>query len=79
MVRSAPGEWVEQLEQTRLAGTLQRLSQSKVLITEPPRPTPLAFPILVDRLRETLSSESISDRIERLALSLEADANATLK
>jgi ATP-dependent Lhr-like helicase len=63
-----------QLEQTRLSHTLDRLSRTRVLITEPERPTPMAFPILVDRLRETLTTESISDRIQKLSLQLEQEA-----
>lgn len=64
-----------QLEQSRLAGALERLSQSRVLITEPERPTPLAFPILVDRLRETVTSERISDRIQKMSIQLEQEAD----
>jgi ATP-dependent helicase Lhr and Lhr-like helicase len=60
----------KQLEQTRLAKALQRLSTSRILLAEPPRPTPIAFPLLVDRLRESLSSEAIGARIERMALEL---------
>lgn len=60
-----------QLEQTRLKVALERLSNSRMLLIETERPTPMAFPILVDRLRETVSSESISDRIERMTLGLE--------
>lgn len=63
-----------QLEQTRLGTALERLITSRLLITEPPRPTPLAFPILVDRLRETVTSERISDRIQKLSMSLEKEA-----
>lgn len=63
-----------QLEQSRLSSALERLTRSRLVITEPPKPTPMAFPILVDRLRETLSTESMSDRIQKLALSLEKAA-----
>lgn len=55
-----------QLEQSRMAETLKRLQGSRLVVTEPPRPTPMAFPILVDRLRETLSSESLADRIAQM-------------
>lgn len=64
----------KQLEQTRLARTLERLMQSRIVIVDPPRPTPLAFPILVDRLRHTVSSESVGERIEKMALRLERAA-----
>ena len=64
----------KQLESSRLAVAMGRLGQSKVVITEPERPTPMAFPILVDRLRETVTTEKIGDRIQKLALELEAEA-----
>ena len=63
-----------QLEETRMYRALERLSSSHTLLKAPKRPTPLAFPILVDRLREQLSNESIKDRIESLALQLERAA-----
>ena len=43
-------------------------------ITEPKRVTPLAFPLLVDRTRERVSSESITDRIRRMQVALEKAA-----
>lgn len=64
-----------QLEQSRMAQALDRLRKSRIRITNPPRPTPMSFPILVDRLRETLSTESVSTHIERLAEELERAAN----
>jgi ATP-dependent Lhr-like helicase len=64
----------KQLEQSRLARTLERLSASRIVITHPPKPTPLAFPVLVDRLRATVSSESVAERISNMALRLEKAA-----
>ncbi len=64
-----------QLEQSRMGQALERLQGSKILITDPPKPTPMSFPILVDRLRESVSTESISDRIERLSVMLEKEAS----
>jgi ATP-dependent Lhr-like helicase len=63
-----------QLEQSRLATALARLRGVKRLLTTPPHPTPFAFPILADRLRETLSTESITDRIQKMAVRLEKHA-----
>ncbi|HEY9888427.1 MAG TPA: ligase-associated DNA damage response DEXH box helicase [Candidatus Obscuribacterales bacterium] len=56
----------EQLEAHRLAATLSRLSQLKVVWRSPKRPSPLAFPLLVERLGTRLSNESLLARIERL-------------
>lgn len=63
-----------QLEQSRLRRALDRLGASDIVITQPPRPTPLCFPILVDRLRETVSSEGMKERVERMVLALEKQA-----
>jgi len=62
------------VENSRLVQTLERIARQKIRLTFPPKPTPLAFPILVDRLREKLSSESLEERVERLAAQLEAFA-----
>jgi ATP-dependent Lhr-like helicase len=61
-------------ENSRLVETLNRINNQKIVLKRPPKPTPLSFPILVDRLREKLSSESLEDRVERLAQQLEAAA-----
>jgi ATP-dependent Lhr-like helicase len=63
-----------QLESTRLGVALHRLSRSSVVVTTPRRTTPLAFPLLVDRTRERVSSESLGDRIRRMQLALERAA-----
>ncbi|MEO8336823.1 MAG: ligase-associated DNA damage response DEXH box helicase [bacterium] len=63
-----------QLERSRLGRTLQRLSQATVVITNPKRFTPLSFPLLVDRTRNKVSSEKLSDRIKRMQLALERAA-----
>jgi ATP-dependent Lhr-like helicase len=63
-----------QLERSRLARTLQRLEQSRVVVTTPKRTPPLAFPLLVDRARDRVSSETIAERIRRMQLVLERAA-----
>lgn len=63
-----------QLESSRLGRALERLSRSEVVITTPARTTPLAFPLLVDRARSRVSSESLADRIRRMQLALERAA-----
>ena len=61
----------QQLEHQRLESALQRLATGDVVIRHPPKPTPLAFPILVDRLRSRLSSERLEDRIQRMTQQFE--------
>jgi ATP-dependent Lhr-like helicase len=61
----------QQLEEVRLREALQRIQSSKIVLMRPDRPTPFSFPIMVDRLRERLSSEKLEDRIRRMTLQLE--------
>lgn len=63
-----------QLDETRLLGALDGMARSTLVQTRPHRPTPLAFPLLVDRLRETLSSEKLADRVRRMQAQLERAA-----
>ena len=58
-----------QLEQTRLFAALERLSREVIEIIEVKKPTPLGFPLLIDRLRQKFSSEKLADRIKRMELS----------
>lgn len=55
-----------QLEISRLRDCLKRMTESKLIIVNLERPSPLGFPILADRLREKLSTEQLSDRLLRL-------------
>jgi ATP-dependent helicase Lhr and Lhr-like helicase len=57
-----------QLEEHRLRRALERIASQKIIITRPDKPTPFAFPIIVDRLREKLTSEKLEDRIKRMAI-----------
>lgn len=56
----------EQLETHRLGQTLNRLDRRSVLWHVTPRPSPLAFLLLAERLSSRLSNETLLDRIERL-------------
>ena len=40
------------------------------------RPTPFAFPLMVQRLREKLSNETLSARIDRMVAQLEKAADS---
>lgn len=55
-----------QVQRPRLAQALEEISQQKIVLTKPAKPTPFAFPILVDRMREMLSTESLAERIAKL-------------
>ena len=63
-----------QLESSRLGRTLERLSAARVVVTTPKRTPPFAFPLLVDRARLRLSSETLAARIQRMTMVLEKAA-----
>jgi ATP-dependent helicase Lhr and Lhr-like helicase len=56
----------EQLELPRLQAALERLAGSTWQLERTPRPGPLAFPLLVERLNNRLSNESVLERVQRL-------------
>lgn len=56
----------QQLEIERLSAALERLQQFNIVWQTTKRPSPLAFPLLVERLSARLSNESLLARIERL-------------
>jgi ATP-dependent Lhr-like helicase len=57
-----------QLEEARMRKALKRIAQQKIIVKHPDRPTPFAFPIMVDRLREKLTSESLQERIRKMSV-----------
>ncbi|AZF25462.1 ligase-associated DNA damage response DEXH box helicase [Pseudomonas sp. R2-60-08W] len=64
-----------ELDIQRLEETLLRLSALQLDLHMIQRPTPLAFPLLVERMRESLSSEKLSERIARMVKDLEKVAD----
>ena len=57
-----------QLEEARMRAALDRIATQSTEFVRIDKPTPLSFPILVDRLRETIGSESLAERIKRMQL-----------
>ncbi len=68
-----------QLEEERIFDCLQQLKESAYVIRDTPRPTPLAFPLLVDQLRDRLSSETLVERVTRMQQDLETFAGRSEK
>ncbi|MFO1329512.1 MAG: ligase-associated DNA damage response DEXH box helicase [Rubrivivax sp.] len=62
----------QELELRRLRATLQRLQDLPMDIVDLPAPSPFSLPLMVERLREQLSTEKFDDRLARLLA--EADA-----
>lgn len=57
-----------QIEEFRLRGALNRIADQTIMVKYPERPTPFSFPILVDRLRERMTTEKLQDRIKKMTL-----------
>ena len=71
LLRQSYNEVMEQqMEEIRLRNMLERIQQSKIIITFPNRLTPFCFPIKVDSMREALSSEKLEDRVKRMQMQL---------
>ena len=64
----------QELDIARLRQTLQRMAAQTLVLKPLARATPLAFPLMVERLREKLSTESVADRIARMLAPLEKAA-----
>lgn len=64
----------QELDVARLEHTLQRINQRTLDVHLIKRATPMAFPLLVERMRESLSSEKLADRIARMVRDLEKAA-----
>jgi len=57
-----------QLEEFRLRAALRRISSQKIVFRAISRPSPFSFPILVDSMREKLSTESLEERVKKMVL-----------
>ncbi|MCU0940239.1 MAG: ligase-associated DNA damage response DEXH box helicase [Burkholderiaceae bacterium] len=66
----------QELDLGRLRAALARMRAQKKVLRSLSRPTPFAFPLLVERLREQLTTEKLADRIERMVAELERQAGA---
>ena len=63
-----------ELEFTRLRATLERVGARPPLLVAVRHPTPFAFPLLVARIREKLSTEQLEARVRRMVAALERSA-----
>lgn len=65
----------EELEIERLHRQLLKMRALQLDLRALQRPGPLAFALLVEGMRETLSTEKLADRIARMVADLEKAAN----
>jgi ATP-dependent Lhr-like helicase len=57
-----------QMEESRLREMLKRIANSSIIITHPEKLTPFSFPVKVDSMRESMSSEKLEDRIRKMII-----------
>ena len=62
----------QELEITRLSHTLQTMAGQVLDMVELKAPSPFSLPLLVERLREQLSTEKLKDRLDRMLAAAEA-------
>ena len=66
-----------ELDMERLARTLRGMQAQTLSIHALERPTPFALPLMVERFRERLSTETLADRLARMVQVLEKAADDT--
>jgi ATP-dependent Lhr-like helicase len=64
----------QELEIGRMRASLARIATQQLVLQALPRPTPFAFPLMVELFREKLSNENVADRIARMVAQLEKAA-----
>lgn len=64
----------QELEISRLAETLARMRAKRLEFAPLRHPSPLSLPLMVERFREKLSTEQLSQRLDRILRDMEADS-----
>lgn len=59
-----------QMEKDKILQAIRKVNRQKIVLKAPGQFTPFSFPIMVDRLRAQLSSESLEDRIAKMRAQL---------
>ncbi len=72
LLRQAYEEVFEfQLEQTRMRNALERIQRQNIVLKYPERLTPFAYPIMVERIRESYTNESLEERVRKMQLAFD--------
>lgn len=66
-----------QFEYGRLSGALERLANSEIVVMEPSRLSPLAFPLWAEQIQSRLSTQGWLERITDMARELEETARCS--
>ena len=73
LLRQAYNEVMDQqMDEARLRNMLQRIQKSRIIINYPAQLTPFCFPVKVDSMRETISSEKLEDRVRKMQAQLKS-------
>ncbi len=74
LIRQAMDEVMTlQLEKSRLLEAIRRINKQEIVLKDTERPTPFAFPILVDSIRRhSISNEKIGEQIAKFQLHIDS-------
>ncbi|HUR89550.1 MAG TPA: ligase-associated DNA damage response DEXH box helicase [Ramlibacter sp.] len=64
----------QELEITRLQGTMQRIAAKELDHVEIRHPSPMSLPLMVERFREQLTTEQLSVRLDRILREMQREA-----
>lgn len=74
LLRQAYDEVLDfQLEIQRMRKAYNRINAQKLVLMRPDKPTPFAYPIMVDRMRGKFSNEKLEDRLFKMKTQLEKE------
>ena len=59
------------MERGRMIKVFENIQKQDIVWRDCSQPTPFSFPLITDRIRSKLSSESVEDRIKKMYLQLE--------
>ncbi len=62
------------MEHGRMTKVFENITSQEIVWCDCSQPTPFSFPLITDRIRSKLSSESVEDRIKKMYLQLEKAA-----
>ncbi|MCZ8256843.1 MAG: DNA ligase-associated DEXH box helicase, partial [Polaromonas sp.] len=68
----------QELEIGRLRSSLARMNTQQLMLKALERPTPFAFPLMVELFREKLTNENLAERIARMVDQLEKAAGGAM-